>query len=89
MPTAACSVPKCSNRGGHKFPVDESHKNQWILGLLALKTTIISLLKTVQIHVVHFTSAVVRISDFFMRYSITYVMEWEDLCTLIDGYDKF
>ncbi|CAC5425311.1 unnamed protein product [Mytilus coruscus] len=30
MPSTCCSVPQCSNRGGHVFPKDEKLKKKWI-----------------------------------------------------------
>ena len=30
MPSTCCSVPHCSNRGGHVFPKDEKLKKKWI-----------------------------------------------------------
>jgi hypothetical protein len=30
MPSTCCSVPHCSNRGGHLFPKNEKLKKKWI-----------------------------------------------------------
>ena len=28
-----CSVPGCSNQGGHKFPADKDMKKKWIVAI--------------------------------------------------------
>lgn len=30
MPSTCCSVPLCSNRGGHIFPKEEKMRKQWV-----------------------------------------------------------
>ena len=36
--STGCSVPKCSNRGGHRYPSDPELKKKWIIAIkIALK----------------------------------------------------
>ena len=33
MPGAWCSVPRCTNTGGHVFPKDETLRKLWIIAI--------------------------------------------------------
>ena len=39
MPSTGCSVPKCSNRGGHRYPSDPELKKKWIIAIKRDKWT--------------------------------------------------
>ncbi len=33
MPSTCCSVPGCSNRGGHEFPADIDRRKDWVIAI--------------------------------------------------------
>ena len=39
MPNTGCSVPKCSNKGGHTYPSDPELRKKWIIAVKRDKWT--------------------------------------------------
>lgn len=33
MPSSCCCVPGCANRGGHRFPKDDTLKKLWVIAI--------------------------------------------------------
>lgn len=62
MPETCCCVPGCSNRGGHKFPSDQTRRKSWIHAIRRGETRFQSLEPSLHVVVcrLHFTE-----SDYF------------------------